>query len=146
MKLIKSTLIILILFFLFTTTVFAGTYDLVLQWDSNTEPDLATGTNPRYKIYVRIGESLNNNKANATRVFPVLVANDENTTNELVQYTLKNYCDDGFKYYIAVTALDNSGNESELSNEVNTMDVDITPPGKSTNFKMLRWIIRLIGG
>ena len=85
-----------------------------LQWDSNTEPDLATGSKPRYKIYVRDGQSLQGNKANATSVWSVLVADDEDPRAE---YVLRTISLDRLSF-VAVTAIDEAGNESGLSNEV----------------------------
>ncbi|MBU4317686.1 MAG: hypothetical protein KKF30_10475 [Proteobacteria bacterium] len=93
-------------------------FSLVLQWDENRESDLATGIKARYKIYIRQGRSLDGLKANASRVpIPVTVADDENGTPELVQFTVKGL-DSNISYFIAVTALDEAGNESYLSNEV----------------------------
>ena len=114
----------------------AANYDLTLQWDENTEPDLATGDNPRYKIYYRTGSSGNGNKNNyiglpsvepavadeGSSAVSVTVAQDENLDTSVVQFTLHNL-DDTQTYYIAVTALDNYGNESDLSDEISTSDV-----------------------
>ena len=108
----------------------AANFDLTLQWDENTEPDLATGTNPRYKIYYKTGTSGSGIKNNFTGLpagdaaadegstpVGVIVSKDENPDPLLVQFTLHNL-DDTLAYYLAVTALDNLGNESDLSNEV----------------------------
>ena len=104
--------------------------DLILQWKENSEPDLATGGNPRYKIYYKTGTSgmgqksvyvgLPNNEPEIADEgsTPILVtaAMDENPDRKIVQFTLHGM-DDKARYYAAVTALDNSGNESELSKE-----------------------------
>ena len=131
----------IILFLLFTLPTFAANYDLTLQWDENTEPDLATGTNARYKIYIQEGSSLNGLKVGTP--IPVTVSDDENTDPALVQYRLPNL-DDQVTYYIAVTALDNSGNESDLSNEVNTIGIDATSPAAPKGFNILRWMKQMI--
>lgn len=111
----------------------AADFDLVLQWDENSEPDLATGPRPRYKIYYKVnlsGAGLKLNYVGQPSTEPsradegvspvsVTVALDENPDPALVQFTLHNL-NDGQAYYIAVTAMDESGNESDLSNEVST--------------------------
>ncbi|MBA3027383.1 MAG: hypothetical protein FP816_01005 [Desulfobacteraceae bacterium] len=110
---------------------YATNFDLVLQWDENTEPDLATGNSPRYKIYYKTGTSGAGLKTNyigqpvgepdvadaGSSPVPVTVALDENPDPAIVQFTLRNL-EDSKNYYIAVTALDLAGNESDLSNEV----------------------------
>ena len=130
---------------LFTLPTFGAPYDIVLQWDENTEPDLATGTNPRYKIYYKTDSSGAGSKASYTGTdtafladegaspVGVIVAKDENDDPELVQFTLHNL-DDAKTYYFAVTALDNIGNESDLSNEVSMKSgfVDQTAPAAPT--------------
>jgi hypothetical protein len=119
----------------------AANFDLTLQWDENKEPDLAVGNNPRYKIYYKTGVSGAGQKVSyiglpageparadeGVSPVPVIVAMDENPDPATVQFTLHNL-DDTQAYFIAVTALDNSGNESDLSNEVNTTPG--TKPGK----------------
>lgn len=133
-------LIATLLFLAMAFPAFGADFDLVLQWDENTEPDLATGEKARYKIYYRIGESLNGDKTAADVVLPVKVSNDENLDAALVQYTVGNL-DDQKVYYFAVTALDESQNESGLSNEVHTTIVDHTPPGVPKN---LTWFEKII--
>jgi predicted secreted protein len=115
-------------------------FDLILQWDENTEPDLATGSNPRYKIYYKTGSSGNGIKTNyiglpvgeaagdeGPSAVGVTVEQDENPEPGIVQFTLHNL-DDTQSYNIAVSALDNVGNESDLSNEVSTIATPDTPP------------------
>lgn len=138
-KLIIATLLLLLM----AGPVFGASYDLTLQWDENTEPDLATGEKARYKIYVRTGESLADDKANATEVFEVKVADDENADPLLVQKTVVGF-DDSTVKYIAVTALDEDGNESYLSNEVNTGDIDVTAPGRPV-LRILKWLLKKYG-
>ena len=134
-------LIATLLFLAMAFPAFGADFDLVLQWDENTEPDLATGTNARYKIYIQEGTSLNGLKVGTP--IPVLVADDENTDPALVQYTIPNL-DDQITYYVALTALDNDGNESDLSNEVNTLLIDATPPAAPKGFNILRWMKQMI--
>ena len=115
----------------FSGSVYGASFDMVLQWDENTEPDLATGDNPRYKIYYKTGTSGMGNKNNyiglpdaepavadegATPV-SITVAMDEDADPDVVQFTLHDL-EDTLDYYIAVSALDNFGNESDLSEEV----------------------------
>ncbi|MBA3028876.1 MAG: hypothetical protein FP814_05355 [Desulfobacterium sp.] len=111
----------------------AAGFDLTLQWDENTEPDLATGESPRYKIYYKAGSSGLGIKSNfiglpssepamgkeGASPVKVTVAKDENPDPWIVQFTLHDL-DDAQTYYIAVTALDGSGNESDLSQEIST--------------------------
>ena len=110
---------------------FAKNFDIVLQWDENTEPDLAKGLKPRYKIYYKTGTSGAGVKSNyigqpttepnkadeGSSPVGVTVALDENPDPLIVQFTLHNL-EDTATYYFAVTALDETGNESDLSNEV----------------------------
>jgi hypothetical protein len=137
----KMKTILLVAFFM-ALSIPAFGYDLVLQWDSNTEPDLATGARARYKIYVREGQSLDGLKSNGTAT-NVLVADDENADPLVVQKTLKNFTDQKV-YFIAVTALDEAGNESGLSNEVNTSGIDETPPAVPKSFNIFKWIRTVI--
>lgn len=129
---ILSVLIIL----LYINPAWSANYDLTLQWDENKEPDLAVGENCRYKIYYKTGSSGQGLKSNyigfpaeepamadeGVSTICVTVAMDENPDADIVQFTLHNV-DDRYVYYIAVTALDNYGNESDLSNEINTADI-----------------------
>lgn len=120
--------ILLISFLLIALTAFAGTYDLILQWDENTEPDLATGDKPRYKIYISTDGKMDGDKTKAEQIVDQLQADDESEDPDIVHRTLPDL-DDTIEYSMAVTALDEWGNESELSNEVQT---DIIPPGPPT--------------
>ena len=108
----------------------ATDFDLTLQWDENKEPDLATGTRPRYRIYYKLDTSGQGLKLNyigqpgepamadeGLSPVAVTVARDESPDPAIVQFTMHNL-DDTRIYYFAVTALDESGNESDLSNEV----------------------------
>ena len=119
---------------------FAANFDLVLQWDENTEPDLAVGENPRYKIYYKTGSTGSGVKSGyiglpasepdmadeGVSPVPVTVAMDESPDADIVQFTLHNL-EDSQSYYIAVTALDDYGNESDLSDEVSYEGVGTAP-------------------
>ncbi|MBI5967810.1 MAG: fibronectin type III domain-containing protein [Deltaproteobacteria bacterium] len=75
-----------------------------LAWDSNTEPDLA-GYKVHYGTALGVYE----------KSIDVGMATQSNGTT---YYTLTGLTK-GQTYYIAVTAYDTSGNESDYSNEVN---------------------------
>ena len=132
---------------LMAVPAFGAPFDLVLQWDENTEPDLATGENARYKIYKGLS-TFNGIKPtvitpeSGIEVIEVKVADDENPDSVLVQKGIAGL-DDEISYYFTVTALDNSGNESKLSNEVHTVAVDRTAPAAP---KGLIWWKKLIQG
>ena len=135
---------IMVLLFLFMASpVFAG--KIGLQWDSNTESDLATGEKARYKIYYRIGQSLTGNKANASVVIPVRVIDDENAGATYVEKTITGL-DESKRYYFVVTALDEAGNESALSNEVNGSPTDETAPVKPNLRIILQKILNALKG
>ena len=92
LKLIIKSLIILI----FTTQMSYGAY-LNLTWNANTEEDLAG-----YKVYY--GTSSGN-------------YGTHNDVGNITEYELADL-NEGTIYYIALTAYDNSNNESEKSDEV----------------------------
>ena len=83
----------------------AGT--ITLAWDPNTEPDLAG-----YKIYY----------GTSSRQYTVTV-----DVGNVTRYTIRDL-DESRVYYLAVTAYDTAGNESELSDEVSGYPTDQTPP------------------
>ncbi len=85
-----------ILLFLFMATNARAAY-LDLAWDSNTEPDLAG-----YRVYYGLESREYINFVNVGRV---------------TRYSLGNLMD-GVIYYIAITAYDAFGNESDFSAEV----------------------------
>lgn len=125
----KKLMVVLLVLFL-AYPAFGAKFDLTLQWDENTEPDLATGERPRYKIYYKTDASGAGVKSNFTNLplsefradegpttVNVTVAKDESTDPDIVQFTLHNL-EDTKSYFFAVTALDEVGNESDLSDEV----------------------------
>jgi hypothetical protein len=86
--------------------------DVTLAWDANTEPDLAG-----YKIHW----------GTASRVYTTHVDAGNVTT-----FVLKGLPDG--KVYIAATAYDKAGLESDYSNEV-SITLDSTPPAYPKNLK-----------
>ncbi len=73
---------------------------LTLSWDLNTVPDLAG-----YQVYYET--------ASREYVYSIDVG-------DIIAYRLDDFLD-GVTYFIAVTAYDTSGNESDFSNEVSVM-------------------------
>ena len=106
----------------FAITIPAFGFDLVLQWDEYTEPDLATGTKARYKIY-QAAQSMAGDKTKATLVTPVKVSDDQASDPLIFQKSVLGL-DGNMTYFFCVTALDEAGNESLLSNEVSTIGLD----------------------
>lgn len=106
----KTQLIPLLIFIclsIFSSVVFAGSS--LLSWNQNTESDLAG-----YNIYY----------GTSSRSYggPINVGKD------VITYEFINL-DEGSTYYYAVTAVDESGNESGYSDEVSkTIDVIVPPP------------------
>jgi len=112
MKKLFLSLLVISVFILFSVYVFAGS--ITIQWDANTEPDLAGycvhyGSSPgEYTERVDVG----------------------NVTT---------YCIEGLipdTYYIVVTAYDTSDLESEYSNEVSG-EVKNLPPGNPVGCKVV---------
>lgn len=55
-----SIFLIFTIFLCIPAYSYAADFNLVLQWNANTDPDLAD--NPRYKIYYKTGSSAGNDK------------------------------------------------------------------------------------
>ena len=91
--------------FLLSTSVWAVT----LEWDANTASDLAG-----YKLYY--------GTASATYSNSVSIQDKAATSYELDL--------DPGTYYLTLTALDETGNESGFSNEVTAVVAAPEPPGK----------------
>ncbi len=90
--------------------------DVTLQWDANTEPDLAS-----YWVYYKTGSSgidINDPGSYNVRSY-VSLAEDENADPNTVEYTLNDLSNHEI-YYFVVTAYDTEGLESQASNEVST--------------------------
>jgi len=96
-----------------------STGNIKITWDKNTEADLAG-----YKVY-RCEKSVANGDTSAYAV----VIDKKNTVASCEWKNLQL----GKTYYMAVTAYDDSGNESGYSNEVShffELPVDEIPPGE----------------
>ena len=115
----KGLLIIVSLFLCFKATSYAA--DVTLQWDANTEPDLAG-----YKIHydTNSGEPYAPDAADyaAQGSSPVTVQIGDLSDPNDPGYTLTGL-DEGKGYFFAVTAYDDEGLESEYSNEAATCSV-----------------------
>lgn len=114
MKYIASLLLVLF----FSTVAWAGS--VILEWDPNTEPDLAG-----YKIYYKIGSSGEpyNGTGAAEGDSPIDVGN-------VTEFILSGLTE-GLTYYFVATAYDTEGLESDYSNEVNAQigsGIDLFPP------------------
>ena len=91
--------------------------DVTLQWDANTEPDLAG-----YKVYYDVDSG--DPYVGTGSPVDLPLAQDENPDPALVEYTLRNLPDS----YIAVTAYDDVGRESDYSNEVHATSTGPSAP------------------
>ena len=92
--------LIIILGFILLTVSYAFTADVTLQWQANTEPDLAG-----YKVYY----------GTESRTY------QEPIPLELVtEYTM--HIPDSTMHFFAVTAFDTGNLESDFSNEVSCMN------------------------
>jgi len=106
----KKLILAFLLLFLFSAV--AETAEITLAWDPNTETDLAG-----YKVHY----------GNAHRIYsaPIDVGN-------VTLFTIENLS--AGTYYLALTAYDTSGNESDLSYEIVT-DLKV---GKVTGLTFLK--------
>ena len=110
----------LVLFFCFTIS--AGAREITLTWDANNEPDLS-----HYIVHW----------GTETGVYPTKTTENEIGLDTEYKITLP---DDGKIYFFVVTAVDNSGLESDYSNEVsspkNALDTWLyLPPAQVQNLK-----------
>ena len=107
----KHFLFLTTLFLIFQTSSYAA--DVTLQWDSNTESDLAG-----YKIYYNIysGEPYDGEDADQGPS-PITVDINELGNSNNPEFTLTGL-DEAETYFFAITAYDYEELESDLSNEV----------------------------
>jgi hypothetical protein len=107
----KLLLALYALMFFFTGFCFAA--DVTLQWDSNTESDLAG-----YKIYYNIysGEPYDGEDADQGPS-PITVDINELDNSNNPEFTLTGL-DEAETYFFAITAYDYEDLESDFSNEV----------------------------
>ena len=121
----KLIIILAIVFMAFTASTAFGATNVSLQWDANTESDLAG-----YKIYRSAVSGVYSSGAEVGDV-----------AAPTVQFT-DNNVPDGTWFWVA-TAYDTFGNESEYSNEV-TDTLNTEPPAPPQNLsiwqKILAWI------
>ena len=93
----------------------AGNRQVALEWDDNTENDLAG-----YNVYRSTAQGVQGTKINPS----------------LITAGASAYIDTGLApgipYFYVVTAVDNAGNESGVSNEASATPLD-APPGPPTN-------------
>jgi len=125
MRIFKKSFLLSVAF-LFCFAATAHALDVTLQWDANTEPNLAG-----YKIYYDTDPGAPYNGTGAQEgnsPIDIPLAQDENPDPDVVEYTVHNLPDG--TYYFAATAYDNSVPplESGYSNEVDTTTPDTTPP------------------
>ena len=115
----KSILFSAILFFCALSPSYAA--DVSLEWDANTEPDLAG-----YKIYYDTdsGEPYEGTGASQGSS-PITVPIGDLTDSDNPEYTLTGLTD-GVTYFFVVTAYDTEDLESDYSNEVFTPTVTFT--------------------
>ena len=107
---IPVALVLLIFLFILSQNIFAA--QIRIAWDPNTEPDLAG-----YRVYY--------GTASGTYEEPI-------DTGNVTTYTLTGLIL-GQTYFISVTALDTSNNESGYSNEVSGPATDVAPPTIATS-------------
>lgn len=119
----------LLLFFMLLIPISAMAMDVTLQWDENTESDLAG-----YKVYYgsmpRIYEGSG---------FSISFIDDENSDPLLFQYTVAGI-PTGVETFFAVTAYDAEGLESPYSNEVNVSKDVCVPPATPGNLCIINHI------
>lgn len=121
---IKSIVIAIFIVTLYAVAAFSA--QILVTWDANTEPDLAG-----YKVYC--------GTASGQYGAPVTVTTPSYTFQGATDKTT---------YYVAVSAIDTSGNESALSDEVSVYVPDVTPPAKPTGLlqRLIAWLKGIFGG
>ena len=105
----------------------ASAAEVTLAWDANTEPDLAG-----YKIYYDTNSGVPYYGTDADQgISPITVLIEDLADPDYPDFTLTGL-DDDQDYYIALTAFDSEGSESDYSNEVTTAS-GTGDPGSSSD-------------
>ena len=114
----KKNIFILLTFLLLTSTVYAESITLV--WTPSISPDVT-----EYRVYQSLVPSIfaTGSECNAILV----IDNSEDCPTKAVISNL----DTGYRYHFIVTAIDNTGNESEGSNEISITIGDDPNPQSS---------------
>jgi hypothetical protein len=111
----RRILFLALMIVLISSTIYARNYNITFGWNANAEPDLAG-----YRLYQSevSGEYTDSLKDFSSDVIMGSVEIDINSTQ-----------------YFVLTAYDDSGNESDYSNEV-TFIPDLSSPAAPINFKI----------
>jgi len=117
LSLCTALLVSAVLSFCFIASGYA--MDVTLQWDANTEPDLAG-----YKVYYKTGSSGEPYDGTGADQgsSPITVPIGDLADSDNPEYTLTGLTDD-VTYFFVVTAYDDQERESAYSNEVSTLGV-----------------------
>ena len=129
----KKLLVLCIMALFIMAPISIGAMDVTLQWDANTEPDLAG-----YRVHYGATSGVYDNP-NSPKDVPL--AMDENPDPDLVEYTVFDV-PTGVETFFVVTAYDDEtpSLESGYSNEVHTSAEDCIspePPGGCKVFRKL---------
>lgn len=127
----KKVFITTILTFLFILGLSGAAWaeSVTVIWNPNIESDL-----DGYKLYYGVSSPSSSS---------LEVYNNSVDVGNVVLYQLL-LPDDGFTYYLALTAYDTSGNESGYSNEINHTTTDLIPPGVPTLLQILEQISKTL--
>jgi len=126
-----NIVVILVLFFCFISVQAKGaTKGYTLEWDANSEPDLAG-----YKIYVQLNESITVDSSPAA-----IIPTGDQALATVYQGLVEIPDNAVTTIYCRVTAYDTAGLESDFSNEV-SKTWDLEAPAAPKN---LKWYDRLI--
>jgi len=112
-----------ILFCIFAPTAFAGSEPVALQWDYPSPPADLAG----FRIYASLtadGQALGADSPDLVVDVPYV----EGQTTYTSENSITAPDEDETTYYFVATAYDESGNESEKSNEVSTVLDFLAPP------------------
>ncbi len=135
--------LIILFLLLFATAANAGTTELTLAWDKNTEADLAG-----YRLYMS-ATSGNYAKgvSSANYVKEIIVGASGHPDRTTHQFSGS----EGQRIYFVLTAFDVAGNESGFSNEVSFVFPDVTPPRPPSGLmvalqKIIAWLMGFLRG